>query len=117
MLGPPCRAQNLEDLLIAVGELRPDRALDYFGQILKVVEYLHAHNVVHRALRAKLVFVETSRSAGGDEHAGLRLAGVGWYRRLIDLNKAEPWLQQPPKEELPDAWCVDFFALRRDPSL
>ncbi|GAA5862450.1 hypothetical protein JCM3774_002522 [Rhodotorula dairenensis] len=104
ILGPPCRAQTLEDLLIAAGELRPDRALEYFGQLLKVVEYLHSHNVVHRALRLKLIFVETSKSSAGDEYSNIRLAGAGWYRRLIDLNKAEPWLQQPPKEELLDTW-------------
>lgn len=104
ILGPPCRAQTLEDLLVAAGELRPDRALEYFKQILKAVEYLHSHNVVHRALRLKLVFVEPSRSSAGDESSCVRLAGAGWYRRLIDLNKAEPWIQQPPKEELPDTW-------------
>lgn len=106
ILGPPCRAHTLDDLLQAVGDLRPDRALEYFAQLVKVVEYLHSNNVVHRAIRPKLVFVEGGKAAGGDDPVGLRLVGAGWYRRLIDLNKAEPWLQQPSREELPEAWCV-----------
>jgi serine/threonine protein kinase len=43
-----------------------EKVFEGLRSTLKVVEYLHAHNVVHRALRAKLVFVETSRSAGAD---------------------------------------------------
>lgn len=111
VLGPASHAQTLEDLLSTMGELRPDRAMEYFLQLVKVVEHLHANNVVHRALRAKLVFIENGRSVPAGEQAGVRLAGAGWYRRLIDLNKAEPWLQQPPREELPETWWAPLLAL------
>ncbi|GJN93481.1 hypothetical protein Rhopal_006538-T1 [Rhodotorula paludigena] len=103
---PPIRAQSLDDLLSTVGELRPDRALTYFTQLVSAVEHLHLHNVVHRAIRPKAIYVasEKGRASEGGEAGGVRLSGAGWYRRLIDLNKAEPWLIQPADEELPESW-------------
>jgi len=100
--------QSLEDLLSAVGELRIDRAIGYFSQLVQAVECLHSNHVVHRAIRAKVIFVtsEKARAREGGEHSsgGVQLGGAGWYRRLIDLNKAEPWLIQPADEEPPDSW-------------
>ncbi|GAA6058806.1 hypothetical protein JCM10212_001922 [Sporobolomyces blumeae] len=101
--------QSLEDLLSTVGELRLDRAVSYFTQLVEAVECLHAHHVVHRAIRAKVVFVTTDkaklRETDGDASSvSVRIGGAGWYRRLIDLNKAEPWLVQPADEDPPDAW-------------
>lgn len=102
---PPNRSQSLDELLSTVGELRPDRALAYFGQLVAAVESLHSHNVVHRAVRPKTIFVTSEKSrSDSSESAGVKLAGAGWYRRLLDLNRAEPWLQQPAEEELPDGW-------------
>jgi len=75
---------------------------------VSAVEYLHAHNVVHRAIKPKAVFVASDKSQadGSGETAGVQLSGAGWYRRLIDLNKAEPWLVQPAEDDLPDSWYV-----------
>ncbi|BGP42493.1 eukaryotic translation initiation factor 2-alpha kinase [Rhodotorula kratochvilovae] len=103
---PPIRSQTLEDLLSTVGELRPDRALSYFTQLVSAVEHLHLHNIVHRAIRPKAVFVSSQKSRADEsgEAGGVKLSGAGWYRRLIDLNKAEPWLVQPGEDDLPDSW-------------
>ncbi|GAA5921698.1 hypothetical protein JCM1841_007094 [Sporobolomyces salmonicolor] len=105
------QTQTLEDLLATVGELRVDRALTYFGQLVSAVESLHSYHVVHRAIRPKTVFVMSEKAkarevlqgeSGGA--ASVKLGGAGWYRRLIDLNKAEPWVVQPPEEDLPEPW-------------
>ncbi|BGP00473.1 eukaryotic translation initiation factor 2-alpha kinase [Rhodotorula toruloides] len=102
---PPNRSQSLDELLSTVGELRPDRALAYFAQLVSAVESLHSYHVVHRAIRPKTIFVTSEKSrSDSSEAAGVKLAGAGWYRRLLDLNRAEPWLQQPAEEELPDGW-------------
>lgn len=102
---PPNRSQSLDELLSTVGELRPDRALAYFAQLVSAVEALHSHHVVHRAIRPKTIFVTSEKSrSDSSEAAGVRLVGAGWYRRILDLNRAEPWLQQPAEEELPDGW-------------
>ncbi|GAA6018919.1 hypothetical protein JCM10207_009197 [Rhodosporidiobolus poonsookiae] len=104
----PIRSQSLEDLLATVGELRSDRALAYFTQLVAAVEYLHTHNVVHRAIKLRNIFVssEKAKASPTGEQAGVRLAGAGWYRRLIDLNKAEAFVLQPSDEDLPDAWTA-----------
>ncbi|GAA5836580.1 hypothetical protein JCM9279_000433 [Rhodotorula babjevae] len=110
---PPIRSPSLERLLSTVGELRPDRALAYFAQLVSAVEYLHAHNVVHRAIKPKAVFIASDKGQadGSGETGGVQLSGAGWYRRLIDLNKAEPWLVQPPDDDLPDSWiCPEALA-------
>ncbi|GAA5903646.1 hypothetical protein JCM6882_003009 [Rhodosporidiobolus microsporus] len=97
----PIRSQTLEDLLNTVGELRTDRALAYFTQLVSAVEYLHSNLVVHRAIKLRSIFVSSGK--GGD---GVKLVGAGWSRRLIDLNKAEAWVVQPQDEELPDSWTA-----------
>ncbi|GAA5826004.1 hypothetical protein JCM11251_000087 [Rhodosporidiobolus azoricus] len=97
----PIRSQSLEDLLNTVGELRTDRALAYFAQLVAAVEYLHSNLVVHRAIKLRSVFVSS-----GKGREGVKLVGAGWSRRLIDLNKAEAWVVQPQDEELPDAWTA-----------
>ncbi|GAA5860143.1 hypothetical protein JCM8547_009200 [Rhodosporidiobolus lusitaniae] len=104
----PIRSQSLEDLLTTVGELRFDRALAYFSQLVAAVEFLHSRNVVHRAIKLRNIFVtsEKAKATTGGEQAGVKLAGAGWYRRLIDLNKAEAFVVQPQDEELPDGWTA-----------
>ncbi|GAA5934949.1 serine/threonine-protein kinase GCN2 [Sporobolomyces koalae] len=107
--------QSLEDLLSAVGELRIDRALGYFTHLVSAVECLHANHVVHRAIRPRVIFITSekgrAKDAGDASCGGVRLSGAGWYRRLIDLNKAEPWLVQPAEEEPPDSWmCPEAIA-------
>ncbi|BGP13397.1 hypothetical protein JCM10213_008556 [Rhodosporidiobolus nylandii] len=104
----PIRSQSLEDLLATVGELRADRALAYFAQLISALEHLHSHNVVHRGIKLRTIFVanEKAKAAAPGDQAGVKLAGAGWYRRLIDLNKAEAWVVQPQDEELPDAWTA-----------
>lgn len=100
--------QSLEDLLSAVGELRIDRAIGYFSHLVSAVECLHSNHVVHRAIRPKVVFITSEKARAKDTmeggSGGVKLGGAGWYRRLIDLNKAEPWLVQPSDEEPPDSW-------------
>ncbi|GAA5881509.1 hypothetical protein JCM16303_005683 [Sporobolomyces ruberrimus] len=107
--------QSLEDLLSAVGELRVDRAIAYFAHLVMAVECLHTNHVVHRAIRTKVIFITSEKArakdAGEGGSGGVRLGGAGWYRRLIDLNKAEPWLVQPADEEPPDSWtCPEAIA-------
>ncbi|GAA5903465.1 serine/threonine-protein kinase GCN2 [Sporobolomyces salmoneus] len=100
--------QSLEDLLSAVGDLRVDRAIRYFSHLVSAVECLHSNHVVHRAIRPKVVFITSEKArakeTGDGASGGVRLGGAGWYRRLIDLNKAEPWLIQPSDEDPPDSW-------------
>ncbi|GAA6010979.1 hypothetical protein JCM11491_005895 [Sporobolomyces phaffii] len=107
--------QSLEDLLSAVGELRIDRAIGHFAHLVSAVECLHANHVVHRAIRPKVVFITSEKArakeTGEAASGGVKLGGAGWYRRLIDLNKAEPWLVQPTDEEPPDSWtCPEAIA-------
>ncbi|GAA5975545.1 hypothetical protein JCM5350_002643 [Sporobolomyces pararoseus] len=107
--------QSLEDLLSAVGELRIDRAIGYFSHLVSAVECLHSNHVVHRAIRPKVVFITSEKARAKDTmeggSGGVKLGGAGWYRRLIDLNKAEPWLVQPSDEEPPDSWtCPEAIA-------
>jgi len=66
---------------------------------------------VHRAIKPKAVFVASG--SGSDAGGGVQLSGAGWYRRLIDLNKAEPWVVQPAEEDLPESWCGQFARLPR----
>lgn len=97
--------QTLEDLLLACGELRPDRAISYFTQLTAAVEFIHSSNVVHKGLRAKSVLVgmvEKGRSRGGGE-VEVKLSEVGWRQSLVDLNKSDPWVVNTD-EERPDPW-------------
>lgn len=97
--------QTLDDLLLACGELRPDRAINYFTQLVSAIEFIHSSNVVHKGLRAKSVLigmVEKGRSKStGDVE--VRLSEVGWRQMLVDLNKSDPWVLNAD-EERPDAW-------------
>jgi translation initiation factor 2-alpha kinase 4 len=106
IIASPLRSNSLEDLLATVGELRTDRALAYFTQLVAALEYLHSQNVVHRGIKLRNIFVtnEKSKATAAGDQAGVKLAGAGWYRRLIDLNKAEAWVIQPQDEELPESW-------------
>ncbi|GAA5975630.1 hypothetical protein JCM11641_003551 [Rhodosporidiobolus odoratus] len=107
LTSPLTRSQSLEDLLSTVGELRTDRALTYFTELVSAVEHLHSQNVVHRGIKLRSVFVTSEKqSEGSGEKAGVRLVGAGWSRRLMDLNKAEAWVVQPADEELPDSWTA-----------
>ncbi|GAA6036515.1 hypothetical protein JCM8097_003543 [Rhodosporidiobolus ruineniae] len=101
-------SQTLEDLLNTVGELRTDRALAYFTQLVSALEYLHSQNVVHRGIKLRNIFVtsEKAKATGTGDQAGVKLSGAGWCRRLIDLNKAEAWMVQPPEEDPPESWTA-----------
>lgn len=96
---PVTNSQSLHDLLAAVGELRTDRALAYFAQIVQAVECLHLANIVHRGIRPRAVFVTNAKSG-----VEVKLAEAAWYQRVLDLNKAEPWAVTAGDEELPEAW-------------
>lgn len=39
----------------------------------------------------------------GEEETLVKLSGVAWYQRLVDLNKSNPWVWMP-EDELPDSW-------------
>lgn len=77
----PRASQTLEDLLATVGELRIDRTLSYFSQLVSAVECLHAANIMHKGVRPRAIWIGTE----------VKLGEAGWYQRLVDLNKSEPW--------------------------
>lgn len=100
--------QTLEDLLLACGELRPDRAISYFTQLVSAVDYIHSSNVVHKGLRAKSVLIgmiEKGKSKTIGSDVEIKLSEVGWRQMLVDLNKSDPWVVNAD-EERPDSWWV-----------
>lgn len=66
-----------------------------------MVEFLHEKEVLHKAIRVGRVWI------GGKE---VRLEGGLWGRRLVDLNKSNPWTEAGfGGEELPESWLVCSF--------
>lgn len=88
------RSQTLQDLLLACGELRSDRALHYLTMLLGALEALHREDIAHGGIQAKMIFI-------GPE--GCKLSGGSWYQRLVNLNKSNPWTSML-EEELADPW-------------
>lgn len=97
VLSEACHGQSLEDVLLSVGELRTDRALAYFSQLVSAVEALHSSNIVHRSIRPRAISL-------GKTGVGVKLGEGAWFQRLVDLNKAEQWVIPPIDLEPPDAW-------------
>ncbi|KAK4052686.1 eukaryotic translation initiation factor 2-alpha kinase [Microbotryomycetes sp. JL201] len=92
---PPGNSQSLKDLLSTVGEIKTEKALAYFIQMVAAVEYLHTANVVHKAIRPRAVMIG---------RAGAKLSEAGWFQRLVDLNKAEPWVHATGEDDYPESW-------------
>ncbi|KAK4057521.1 eukaryotic translation initiation factor 2-alpha kinase [Microbotryomycetes sp. JL221] len=89
------QGQSLKDLLTTVGEIKSDRALSYFTQIVAAVECLHSANIVHKAIRPRAITI-------GRE--GIKLGEASWFQRIVDLNKAEPWVHANTEDDCPEAW-------------
>lgn len=89
--------QSLEDLLGTIGELRPERAITYFAQLVSAVECLHTANIIHKAIKPRAISL-------GKTGVGVKLGEVAWFQRLVDLNKAEQWVMPPLDHDLPDSW-------------
>ncbi|ORY86753.1 kinase-like domain-containing protein [Leucosporidium creatinivorum] len=89
--------QSLEDLLGTIGELRPERAITYFTQLVSAVECLHAANIIHKSIKPRAVSL-------GKTGVGVKLGEVAWFQRLVDLNKAEQWVVPSLDHDLPDSW-------------
>lgn len=101
---PLLSQQTLESLLLASGELRTDKALQYFTQLVAGVEYLHGANCVVRKLRCGGVLI--GNAVGGEKgEMEVRLGEVVWRQMLVDLNKAENWVPNMD-EEREDGWLV-----------
>ena len=100
VLTEPIRTQTLQDLLSACGELRPERAIQYLTKLLGAIERIHKDNIVHAGLRPKMILIGGGKS---EEETVVKLAGVAWYQRLVDLNKSNPWIWMA-EDELPDSW-------------
>lgn len=96
VLSAPSSAPDLTSILLACGELRPDRALVILAQVVAAVEYLHSVGLVHRAIGPRTVLV----GKAGE----VQVRDVAWWQRLVDLNKSEPWVVHSPEDDLPDAW-------------
>lgn len=107
VLVEPHRTQtSLEDLLLACGELRADRAISYLIQILSALESIHSAHIIHGRILPKMIFVGSDKGKGKEALAvGVKLAGVSWYQRLINLNKSDPWSPVNQDDEPPDSWC------------
>ncbi|SGY15170.1 BQ5605_C013g07278 [Microbotryum silenes-dioicae] len=100
----PTAAQTLEYLLATVGELKLEKAITCLQQLVAAVEYLHLSNVTHRSIRPKAIWVCNERSPVGNSTVSIRLGDVAWFQRIIDLNKAEPWVAAPSQDDLPESW-------------
>ncbi|KAM0786774.1 hypothetical protein ACM66B_002209 [Microbotryomycetes sp. NB124-2] len=88
-------SQTLKDLLSAVGEIKTERALAYFTQVVAAVECLHASNIVHKAVKPRAITIGK---------AGAKLSEAGWFQRIVDLNKAEPWVHASTEDDCPESW-------------
>jgi len=97
VLTDPVNAPTLESLLSMYGELRFDRALPFFSQLVNAVEFLHSNNVIHRGIKPRAIWM------GGADGGEIKLADAAWRQRLVDLNKADPWVVAPI-ERRPDSW-------------
>lgn len=97
VLTDPVNAPTLESLLSMYGELRFDRALPFFSQLVNAVEFLHSNNVIHRGIKPRAIWM------GGADGGEIKLADAAWRQRLVDLNKADQWVVAPT-ERRPDSW-------------
>lgn len=97
VLSEACQGQSLENALSTVGELRTDRALTYFTQLVSAVECLHSANIVHRAIRPRAISL-------GKTGVGVKLGEAAWFQRLVGLNKAEQWVLPPIDGDPPHPW-------------
>jgi translation initiation factor 2-alpha kinase 4 len=74
-------------------------------QLLSALESIHSAHIVHGGIKAKMIFVGSEKGKGKEgAEVGVKLAGVSWYQRLIDLNKSDPWTAINQEEEPPDSW-------------
>ncbi|SCV70247.1 BQ2448_1641 [Microbotryum intermedium] len=100
----PAAAQTLDYLLATVGELKLEKAITCLQQLVSAIEYLHLSNVTHRSIRPKAIWVCNDRSPGGNSSVSIKLGDVAWFQRMVDLNKAEPWVAAPSQDDLPESW-------------
>ncbi|KIY47671.1 kinase-like protein [Fistulina hepatica ATCC 64428] len=101
---PPVTLQHvLEDCT----SLKEERAIHYISQALSGLNAIHAANLVHRNIQASCIALQ-STSLGRSKT--IKLGKVGFYTRLLDLNKSNPFNLHTPLEEhlnhtdLPESW-------------
>ncbi|KAF8883813.1 hypothetical protein BD779DRAFT_1674349 [Infundibulicybe gibba] len=98
-------ALTLQDVLEDCDSLREDRASDYLGQILSALNAIHAGDLVHRGINARCIAL-ASRDHPTQSKL-IKLGRVGFYTRLLDLHRSNPFgttIPQYEEQQIPDAW-------------
>lgn len=85
--------------------------------LLSALDALHSHNFIHRGLDPSHIYLDPRpppgpsgpQGAAGEGPAppttSVRLAGTGYWRRLLDMHRSNPLNECGPVEEnVPEGW-------------
>uniref|UniRef100_A0A0W0FQ29 non-specific serine/threonine protein kinase n=1 Tax=Moniliophthora roreri TaxID=221103 RepID=A0A0W0FQ29_MONRR len=102
-------AITLQDLLADCDCLREDRVTDYLGQILSGLNAIHASELVHRGLTARVIGLASRDFPANSKR--VKLFKVAFYTRLLDLHRSNAFRSDmtlnhddPP---IPDGWLSE----------
>ncbi|KAG7085469.1 hypothetical protein E1B28_003030 [Marasmius oreades] len=101
---PP--ALTLYDVLDDCVSLREDRVTDYLAQILSGLHAIHASDLVHRGISARVIGLASRDFPANSKQ--VKLFKVAFYTRLLDLHKSDAFRPDMTVHHddipTPDAW-------------
>ncbi|KAF9267032.1 hypothetical protein L218DRAFT_920740 [Marasmius fiardii PR-910] len=104
---PP--ALTLHDVLDDCASLREDRVSDYLAQILSGLHAIHASDLVHRGINARVIGLAPREFPANSKQ--VKLFKVAYYTRLLDLHKSDAFRPDMTFHNddapIPDAWLSD----------
>ncbi|KAJ9116453.1 hypothetical protein QFC22_004895 [Naganishia vaughanmartiniae] len=92
---------RLKSWLAAVGCFSEDVTKRYVGDVLSGLAVLHSHGICHRGINTDQIILRT------DGHQPVvKLAGAGYQRQLVDMDRSNPFAGSYAEEREPESWLA-----------